>query len=186
MIIFSYVASALISLAYLLLATGLLRNHSRYFFSMLLVGNSLFAIYSFSSASYPALLLNLGFCLFAVLAITGQTLKGAWLSSQLFAISLFLTITISAYINRGPLIVIETLGWASMVGGFGSYLLYSQERISVLAYFLINMAVNICFSIYLYHYANYPYMALQMLVFCISGIGVLRLLFEQRSLETNC
>lgn len=63
-----------------------------------------------------------------------------------------------------------------MIAGFGSYFLYSQNKVSLYTYFLTNMTVNICFSIYLFHHGNYPYMALQILVFIISATGIINIL----------
>jgi hypothetical protein len=181
MIILSYAGSLIISLAYLLLAINVIKNQSNIFFILLLIGNIFFSIFSYETESYPVLLLNLGFMFFAVTAILNKRIQANWVNFKLFLIIVSLTIISSLYLNYSGHYIIETLGWFSMVGGFGSYFLYTQNKISVLNYFLINMVVNLTFSSYLFFHENYPYMALQLLVFLISSIGVINILKTQKS-----
>ncbi len=181
MITISYIASIIIAIAYLLLATKVIKNQSNIFFYLLLVGNIFFAIYSIHMKDYPVLLLNIGFLFFAITAILDKRIKVVWVNFKLFIVAIFLTIISSLYINRNDNYFIETLGWFSMVGGFGSYFLYSQNKINTLLYFLTNMVVNLTFSSYLYFHGNYPYMCLQILVFFISLIGVINILFDNKN-----
>jgi len=176
MIIISYFASGIIALAYLLLATNVIKNQSNVFFYLLLIGNILFAGFSLYVKDYPVLLLNLGFLFFAVTAILDKRIKAPWVNFKLFSMTVVATVLASLYLNREGHYLIETLGWFSMISGFGSYFLYSQKKISTLLYFSTNMIVNLTFSTYLFFHENYAYMSLQMLVFVISCTGVFNIL----------
>lgn len=182
MYLYSYVGSVIVASTYLLLALNIIKDKSKYFFGMILIGNILFAIHSLKMHTYPVLLLNIGFIFFAIMALTNTRLKVNWINFKFFLLSLIITICCSLYLNSEKNTIIETLGWFSMIGGFGSYFLYSQQKIPLMTYFLINMLVNITFSTYLYQHNNYPYMALQLLVFFISLIGVLKIIKKQHYL----
>lgn len=176
MITFSIIGSVLIALAYMLLSLNIVKDQSKTFFYLLLVGNISFIVYSIYKKDYPVLFLNIGFTFFAVMAIFEKTLKLEWVNIKLFMICILMTIAISIHLNQGHVSwFMETVGWFSTVAGFGSYLLYSQKKINLFMYFFINMIVNFTFSTYLYFNHNYPYMGLQMFVFCFSAYGVIRL-----------
>ena len=185
MIIISYIASSIIALAYLLLATNVIKNQSNVFFYLLLIGNILFATFSIYTKDYPVLLLNLGFLFFAITAILDKRIKASWVNFKLFMVSVFVTVCSSLYLNREGHYFIETLGWFSMIGGFGSYFLYTQNKVSTLTYFLTNMTVNLTFSSYLYFHSNYAYMSLQLLVFLISSTGVYNIIRKDSEKEPN-
>lgn len=183
MIILSYAGSLIVAFAYLLLSFNLIKDQSKYFFILLLIGNIFFMTFSIYTKSYPVLLLNIGFGFFAIMAIINKKITASWINYNLFFMSIIITLIASIYINYDKNVLIETMGWFSTITGFGIYFLYTQKKASLLSYFSMNMISNLTFSVYLIFYENYAYMALQMLIFFISLYGVTRLLKEQSNLK---
>jgi len=176
LIVFSIIGSFLVAFAYMLLSLNFLKDQSKVFFYLLLIGNVSFIAYSVYNHDYPVLLLNIAFSFFAIMAILNKKIHLPWLNLKIFFISIFSTILLSIYFNKENLNwLMETIGWFSTIAGFGSYLLYSQKKINLFYYFFINMITNVTFSIYLYYNGNYPYMFLQMFLFFFSLYGIIRL-----------
>lgn len=182
MILFSVLGSISIALAYMLLSLNFLKDKSKFFFYLLLIGNIAFATYSIYMKDYPVLMLNLGFAFFAITAILNIIIKLDFINFKIFVSAIILTVITSLYLHWNNSPFLNTLGWFSSITGFGIYLLYSQHKSSLFTYFFINMIVNITFSTYLYFNHNYPYMFLQLFVLCFSTYGVLRIIFEKKRL----
>lgn len=182
MILFSVLGSISIALAYMLLSLNILKDKSKIFFYLLLIGNIAFATYSIYMKDYPVLILNIGFAFFAVAAILNIIIKLEFINFKIFILSIIITIFISLYLHWHQSPILNTLGWFSSITGFGIYLLYSQNKSPIFTYFFVNMIVNITFSIYLYFNHNYPYMFLQLFVLCFSTYGVFRIIFNKKNI----
>lgn len=182
MILFSVLGSISIAIAYMLLSLNILKDKSKIFFYLLLIGNISFATYSVYTKDYPVLILNIGFAFFAIAAILNIIIKLEFFNFKIFILSIFITIFISLYLYWHQSPILNTLGWFSSITGFGIYLLYSQNKSPIFTYFFVNMIVNITFSIYLYFNHNYPYMFLQLFVLCFSTYGVFRIIFNKKNI----
>lgn len=180
MIILSYLATTIIILAYTLLSLKIVKNQSKYFYILLLIGNLLFIVQAIENKSYPILFLNIAFGIFSILALFEIKIKMFFLTYKIFYLSTIFIVLLSIYVNFEKNIFIETSGWLSTALGFGIYLLYSQKIASLLSYLYFNILSNITFIIYLSYYENYAYIILQCFIFFISLYGILKIKNEEK------
>ena len=164
--------------SFALISLGIIKKEGFLFSFLSAIASGAFLFSSYLISNYQAVISNVFFLSSSLLALFGIFLNIKNIKESSLYILCLLAFSISSiyYIFFTKEVwIFHSLGWIPVISLPMIFFLFTQNRITEIKYYYLNMITNTIFFIHLIYFNNTPLAILQIISFIFAFIGIKRI-----------